>query len=95
MDLDDKVKLMARENRIGSADARRLEDINERLAAAGFLKAFSDPYYTAFVRAWGRKYSELMAGQQFLTVKQRHEIERVAQEVLAEAITEVEKEAAG
>ena len=94
-DLDDKVKLMAREGDLSPLDAERLVHINERLAAAGFLKAFSDPYYAAFVRAWGRKYSELMAGRQFLTDQQRQEIDRVAREVLAEAVTEVEKEATG
>ena len=93
-DLDDKVRLMAREEDLEPVDAKRLEGINERLAAAGFLRAFSDPYYSAFVRAWGRKYSELMAGQQFLTDEQRQEIERVARDVLTEASAEVEDETA-
>ena len=93
-DLDDKVRLMARENALKPIDAKRLRDVNERLETAGFLRAFSDPYYTAFVRAWGRKYSELMAGQQFLTDEQRREIDRVALDVLAEARAEVEDEVA-
>jgi len=91
-DLDVKVRLMAKEKDLDPADASKLEEVNKRLSEAGFQKAFSDPYYAAFVRAWGRKYSGLMAGHQFLTEAQKAEIERVAHEVLNEAIAEVEKE---
>ena len=76
---------------LNSSEKKELELIDKRLAEAGFQKAFSDPYYAAFVRAWGRKYSELMAGQQFLTEAQREEIERVAREVLDETRAEVDK----
>ena len=64
------------------------------LADAGFSKAFSDPYYAAFVRAWGRRHSELMAGQQVLSKEQLQEVDRVAGEVLKEALAEVEKDVA-
>ncbi len=90
-DLDNKVRLMAKEGDLNPSEKKELELINKRLAETGFQKAFSDPYYAAFVRAWGRKYSELMAGQQFLSEAQRKEIERVAKEVLDEARAEVDK----
>jgi hypothetical protein len=63
----------------------------KRLALAGFSKAFSDPYYAAFVRAWGRKYAETMAGQQFVSPEKQQQIDQIATEVLKEAIAEVEK----
>jgi predicted ATPase len=94
-DLDNRVRLIAKEGPLASAEKQELKEIDERLADAGFLKAFSDPYYAAFVRAWGRKYSELMAGQQFLTPEKRQEIDRIAGQVLEEAIAEVEQEVAG
>jgi len=94
-DLDNKVRLMAKETGLKPADAKKLESINKRLAETGFQKAFSDPYYAAFVRAWGRKHSELMADQQFLSLAQMEEIEHVADAVLEEARAEVEKEIAG
>jgi energy-coupling factor transporter ATP-binding protein EcfA2 len=94
-DLDSKVRLMAKEGELKPADEKKLKDVNTRLAEVGFQKAFSDPYYAAFIRAWGRKYSELMAGQQLLSPAQMEEIERVADEVLEEARSEVEKEVAG
>jgi hypothetical protein len=91
-DLDNKIRIMATEGELKPSEEKKLEDIDKRLAETGFQKAFSDPYYAAFARAWGRKYSELMAGQQFLTAVQMEEIDRVASEVLEEAINEVGKE---
>jgi hypothetical protein len=82
---------MAKEGDLNQGDKNELELINKRLAETGFQKAFSDPYYATFVRAWGQKYSDLMAGQQFLSDAQRKEIERVAREVLDEARAEVDK----
>lgn len=89
-DLDTRVRLVAKEE-MTVPEKEELERIDKRLVDAGFSKAFSDPYYAAFVRAWGRRHSELMAGLQFLTPEKRQEIDRIASEVLKEAIAEVEK----
>jgi predicted ATP-binding protein involved in virulence len=93
-DLDNRVRLIAKEGDLTGAEKQELETIDKRLAEAGFSKAFSDPYYAAFVRAWGRRHSELMAAQQVLTKEQLEEVDRVAGEVLKEAVAEVEKELA-
>jgi hypothetical protein len=90
-DLDNRVRLIAKEAALSAQEKQELENIDKRLVDAGFSKAFSDPYYAAFVRAWGRRHSELMAGQQFVTAEKRQEIDRIAGEVLKEAIAEVEK----
>jgi len=92
-DLDNRVRLVSKEESLTSDEKKQLETIDKRLTDAGFSKSFSDPYYAAFVRAWGRRYSDLMASQQFLTAEQRQEIDRIASEVLKEAVAEVEKEA--
>ena len=63
-DLDSRVRLIAKEESLTAGEKDELKKIDERLLAAGFSKAFSDPYYAAFVRAWGRRYSDLMAGEQ-------------------------------
>jgi len=94
-DLDCRVRLIAKEGSLNDQEREDLERIDKRLADAGFSKAFSDPYYAAFVRAWGRKYADLMAGEQILTTEKRLEIERIAGEVLKEAVAEVEKEVKG
>lgn len=92
-DLDNRVRLIAKERDLSGPEKTELEAIDKRLAEAGFSKAFSDPYYAAFVRAWGRKYTEQMAGREVLTKKDTEEVDRIASEVLAEAVAEVEKEA--
>jgi predicted ATPase len=92
-DLDNKVRLVAQDGSLTPEEARELEEINKRLEDAGFQKAFSDPYYAAFVRAWGRRHSDLMAGVQFLSQEQHEEIDRIAREVLEEAIAELQAEA--
>lgn len=94
-DLDNRVRLVAKEGTLSAGEKKELEKIDQRLTDAGFSKAFSDPYFAAFVRAWGRKHSELMAGEQFLTSEKREEIDRIASQVLKEAIEEVEREVSG
>lgn len=94
-DLDNRVRLIAKEDTLSPQEMKELEQIDKRLVDAGFTKAFSDPYYAAFVRAWGRRHSELMAGEQFLTPEKRREIDRIASEVLKEAIIEVEQGVTG
>jgi predicted ATPase len=92
-DLDNRVRLVAREESLSSEERSKLEELDKRLALAGFSKAFSDPYYAAFVRAWGRKYTETMAGQQFVTPEKQLQIDQIATEVLKEAVAEVERDA--
>ena len=94
-DLDTKVRLVAQEGSLTSEEIRELEEINKRLEDTGFQKAFSDPYYAAFVRAWSRRHSDLMAGVQFLNPEQQEEIDRIAREVLDEAILELQAEVVG
>jgi restriction endonuclease S subunit/predicted ATPase len=94
-DLDTKVRLVAKEDSLTPEEAIELEEINERLEDAGFQKAFSDPYYAAFIRAWSRRYSDLMAGARFLSPEQQEEIDRISREVLEEAIAELQAEAVG
>ena len=92
-DLDNRVRLVAKDDALTATEKATLEEIDKRLLDAGFSNAFNDPYYGAFVRAWGRRHAELMAGQQSLTQEKRQEIDRVASEVLKEAIAEIEKDA--
>ena len=91
-DLDRRVRLVGKEGRLTAEERVELEAIDRRLAGAGFSTAFSDPYYAAFVRAWGRGHSEVLAGQESVHSGQREEIDRIAQKVLSEALAELELE---
>ncbi|WP_346291249.1 AAA family ATPase [Sphaerothrix gracilis] len=92
-DLDNKVRLVAQEGSLTPEEAEELEEINKRLEHAGFEKAFSDPYYAAFVRAWGQRYKDLMAGTRFINSEQKEEIDRISREVLEEVLAELQAEA--
>jgi restriction endonuclease S subunit len=92
-DLDSKVRIIAKEGSLTPAENLELEKINQRLEDAGFQKAFSDPYYAAFIRAWSRRHSDLMAGIQFVNPEKQAEIDRIAREVLEESIAELQAEA--
>jgi restriction endonuclease S subunit/predicted ATPase len=92
-DLDSKVRIIAQEGSLTPEEEKELEKINQRLEDAGFQKAFSDPYYAAFIRAWSRRHSDLMAGIQFVNPEKQAEIDRIAREVLEESIAELQAEA--
>jgi restriction endonuclease S subunit len=92
-DLDSKVRIIAQEGSLTPEEEKELEKINQRLEDAGFQKAFSDPYYAAFIRAWSRHHSDLMAGIQFVSPEKQAEIDRIAREVLEESIAELQAEA--
>jgi restriction endonuclease S subunit/energy-coupling factor transporter ATP-binding protein EcfA2 len=92
-DLDSKVRIIAQEGSLTTEEKKELEKINQRLEDAGFQKAFSDPYYAAFIRAWSRRHSDLMAGIQFVSPEKQAEIDRIAREVLEESIAELQAEA--
>lgn len=92
-DLDSKVRIIAQEGSLTPEEEKELEKINQRLEDAGFQKAFSDPYYAAFIRAWSRHHSDLMAGIQFVSPEKQAEIDQIAREVLEESIAELQAEA--
>jgi restriction endonuclease S subunit/energy-coupling factor transporter ATP-binding protein EcfA2 len=91
-DLDTKVRIVAQEGSLTLAEEKELENVNKRLEDAGFQKAFSDPYYAAFVRVWGTRHSDLMAGIQFISPEKKAEIDRISREILEEAISELQLE---
>lgn len=93
-DLETKVRLVTKEGSLTPEEAVELEGINKRLEDAGFQKAFSDPYYAAFIRAWGRRHSDLMAGARFFSPEQREEVDQIASEVLEEVLAELQAEVA-
>ena len=92
-DLDTKVRLIASEDSLTPEALVELEEINKRLEDTGFQQAFSDPYYAAFIRAWSRRYSDLMASERFISPEKQAEIDRISREVLEEAIAELQAEA--
>lgn len=86
--LDDKVALSAKEEPLSEKDKRDLEDINQKLDRLGFLSAFSDPYYSAFVKAWARRQDTRKFQKTFLTNEERAEQAALTDEILDELAKE-------
>lgn len=87
--LERRVRLVGKEGRLTRAEEQELEHIDGRLEGAGFTTAFSDPYYSAFVRAWGRMYEHRIAAQRPLEAGEQEEVDRIAGEVLDQAMQEL------
>jgi hypothetical protein len=92
-DLDTKVRLIASEDSLTPEELIELEEINKRLEDAGFQKAFSDPYYAAFIRAWSRRYKSNFNGERFINPEEQKNIDRIASDILKEVMAELQAEA--
>jgi hypothetical protein len=53
--LDEKVAYVTKDGPLSEKDEKVLEALNQKLDAIGLLSTFSDPYYTAFLRAVARR----------------------------------------
>ena len=51
---------------------------------AGFLDAYSDPYFSAFVKAWARKHGGSLFNNVFLSGADREKLNDMTDEILAE-----------
>ena len=92
-DLDTKVRLIASEDSLTPEEVIELEKINKRLEDAGFQKAFSDPYYAAFIRAWSHRYKSNFNGERFINPEEQKNIDRIASDILKEVMAELQAEA--
>lgn len=81
--LDEHAILLAKEERTGEEEAR-YKQLQEQLDKAGFLDAYSDPYFSAFVKAWGRKHGNKLFTQTFLSDQDRQQLADMTDEILAE-----------
>lgn len=81
--LDEHAILLANEERTDEED-RRFYQLQEQLEQSGFLDAYSDPYFSAFVKAWARKHNDKLFSKTFLSDNDRHELSRMTDEILAE-----------
>jgi AAA15 family ATPase/GTPase len=81
--LDEHAILLAKEERT-EPEETRYKKLQEQLDKSGFLAAYSDPYFSAFVKAWGRKHSDKLFTQTFLTDGDRQQLADMTDEILAE-----------
>ncbi|MDA8621443.1 ATP-binding protein [Psychrosphaera sp.] len=81
--LDEHAILLAKEERT-EPEEMRYKQLQEQLDKSGFLDAYSDPYFSAFVKAWGRKHGDKLFTQTFLTDGDRKQLADMTDDILAE-----------
>ena len=67
-DLDEHAQLIALDA-IDGEDKERLDELNESLDKAGFLRAYSNPYFSTFMKEWGKRNKDLDSSKSFLTIR--------------------------
>jgi predicted ATPase len=86
--LDKKVELSAKEGDLSEEEMKELKRIDAELDRVGFLSAFSDPYYSAFVKAWARREDFEHFKKPFLNKEERYEHAAITDEILEELAAE-------
>ncbi|HDG1055464.1 TPA: AAA family ATPase [Klebsiella pneumoniae] len=81
--LDEHAILLANENRTAEEEVR-FGELKEELDMLGFLEAYSDPYFSAFVKAWGRSERIDQYHQVSLTESTRDELSKMSDDILSE-----------
>jgi len=81
--LDEHAILLAKVDR-SPLEEIRYKELQDQLDKAGFLEAYSDPYFSAFVKAWGRKHGDKLFTQTFMSDGDRQALSAMTDEILAE-----------
>ena len=88
-DLDERARLLSKEEALDDAERQQLGELDERLVEAGFSGVFSDPYYAAFVRTWRQRLKELRLDVAAIGEQNREEINHAARRALDEVIADL------
>ena len=82
-DLDEHAILFSKE-KLTPKEKKRLEELQETMQKSGFKDAYSDPYFSAFVKAWTRKHGNSLFKDSFLSDNDREKLNNMTDEILAE-----------
>jgi len=81
--LDEHAQLLGVENP-NTRQKKRIKELQDILSESGFLQSYSDPYFSAFVKAWSRKNNSSDFKKPFLSDNEREEMSNMTDEILAE-----------
>ncbi|ELL1563794.1 AAA family ATPase [Vibrio cholerae] len=81
--LDEHAILLAKDERTDEEEFR-YKELQKHLDNSGFLQAYSDPYFSAFVKAWVRQHGDKLFTQTFLSDRDRQQLADMTSEILAE-----------
>lgn len=81
--LDEHAVLLAKENRSDDEEIR-FSQLQNELDMLGFLEAYSDPYFSEFVKAWTRHDNVDKFKCTIITDQERDELSKMSDEILSE-----------
>ncbi|QWA10376.1 hypothetical protein GTU79_24670 [Sodalis ligni] len=87
--LDEHAILLANEHRTDEEEIR-FNQLQEELDMLGFLEAYSDPYFSEFVKAWARRDRTEQYKSTSLTESEREELSKMSDDILSELKREEE-----
>lgn len=82
-DLDEHAILFSKE-KLTPKEKKRLDELQKTMQKSGFKDAYSDPYFSAFVKAWTRKHGNSLFKDSFLSDNDREKLNNMTDEILAE-----------
>ncbi|MBE8233537.1 MAG: AAA family ATPase, partial [Endozoicomonadaceae bacterium] len=90
-EIDEHAVLFAKE-KLTNDEEERLNELQKILHKSGFMDAYSDPYYSAFVKAWARKHSDILFNKVQLSDEDREKLSNMTDDILAELdLEEIDK----
>lgn len=81
-DLDEHAQLLAVDE-LNEKQSERLVDLKDKLNSFGFMHAYSDPYFSSFVKEWVRSRTSKELTKSSLTDKDRSEMKKVTEEIIS------------
>ena len=84
----DERAILSGKDKLSLEESDRLEELNQELDKSGFLEAYSDPYFSAFVKAWARRNKVEKYNKPFLSGSDLKNLEKMTDEILDELESE-------
>ncbi|MGY6451958.1 AAA family ATPase [Vibrio parahaemolyticus] len=79
--LDDHAQLLAKDE-LEKDDLEQLEKLEDTLDEAGFLRAYSNPYFSAFMKEWGKREKGFESSKSFLSDEDRKKMAALTKSIV-------------
>lgn len=79
--LDDHAQLIAQDN-LSEDDIDNLKRLESTLDEAGFLRAYSNPYFSAFIKEWSKREKNFESSKTFLTDEDKRKMAELSKSIV-------------
>lgn len=81
-DLDEHAQLLAQDE-LSPDEIIRLNELDESLDEAGFLRAYSNPYFSAFMKEWSKREKNFETSKDLLSDEDREKMAALSKSIVA------------